>query len=39
MSRVKSIKENMLGSEDPDDLMLEIIDVLKQYKKRGDKYD
>ena len=33
MSRVKSIKENMIGSEDPDDLMLEIIDVLEEGGK------
>ena len=33
MSRVKSVKENMIGSEDPDDLMLEIIDALEEGEK------
>ena len=33
MSRVKSIKDNLIGTEDPDDLMIEIIDALEEGEK------
>ena len=33
MSRVKSIKDNLKGTEDPDDLMIDIIDVLEEGGK------
>ena len=33
MSRISSIKENMTGTEDADDLMLEIISVLEEGNK------
>ena len=28
MSRIRSVRNNLVGTEDPDDLMLEIISVL-----------
>ncbi len=33
MSRVASIVKNLMGTEDPDDLMIEIIDSLSEGKK------
>ena len=33
MSRISSIKENLIGTEDADDLMLEIISVLEEGTK------
>ena len=33
MSRLSSIKENLIGTEDPDDLMLEIISELEEGGK------
>ena len=33
MSRVKEIRDNLIGTEDPDDLMLEIIGVLTEGGK------
>ena len=29
MSRIRSIKDNLIGTEDPDDLMLELMDALR----------
>ena len=28
MSRIRSVRENLIGTEDSDDLMLELMDVL-----------
>ena len=28
MNRLSTVKDNMIGTEDPDDLMLELMDVL-----------
>ena len=33
MSRISSIKENLIGTEDADDLILEIISVLEEGTK------
>ncbi len=33
MSRVQSIRKNLIGTEDPDDLMLDIISVLEEGTK------
>ena len=33
MSRISSIKDNLIGTEDPDDLMLEIISLLTEGSK------
>ena len=33
MSRVTSIRENLIGTEDPDDLMMEIISSLEEGDK------
>ena len=33
MSRVKEIRDNLIGTEDPDDLMMEIISVLNEGGK------
>ena len=33
MSRVRAIRDNLMGTEDPDDLMLEIISVLTEGGK------
>ena len=34
MSRVKEIRDNLIGTEHPDDLMLEILGVLREGGKR-----
>ena len=33
MSRIRSVRDNLVGTEDPDDLMLEIISVLDEGDK------
>ena len=33
MSRIRSVRNNLVGTEDPDDLMLEIISVLDEGDK------
>ncbi len=33
MSRIRSVRNNLIGTEDPDDLMLEIINVLDEGDK------
>ncbi len=33
MSRIRSVRDNLVGTEDPDDLMLEIISVLSEGDK------
>ena len=33
MSRVREIRDNLIGTEDPDDLMMEIISVLNEGGK------
>jgi hypothetical protein len=33
INRVRSIAENLIGTEDPDDLMLELLDVLQESGK------
>ena len=33
MSRIKDIKDNLIGTEDADDLMMEILGVLEEGSK------
>ena len=33
VNRVRSVAENLIGNEDPDDLMLELLDVLEESGK------
>ena len=36
MNRVKGLVKKLIGTEDPDDLMLEILDVLKQTATKAE---